>query len=226
MGVGAGLAVVRFGLEVQRLKRQVPAHREYWDQRNADGEFGYVSLGDSSAQGVGVDDPADGYVSILAERLATQQNRPVAVRNLSVSGATLATLIDDQLPQLAELPTPAVCTLCIGGNDMIQRRFDPNRFRDEFAQILAALPPGAFVGDLPTFGHWPFEPRVRAVNPIIHELVADHGHHLVPLHEVSRAQWLVRILGQVNGDWFHPNQAGYRLWADAFWDAMESNRPA
>ncbi|MFW6598796.1 SGNH/GDSL hydrolase family protein [Propionibacteriaceae bacterium Y2011] len=218
--LGLAAFAVRYRSEVRRLWRQVPSHREYWEARNADGEFSYLSLGDSSAQGIGVDDPGEGYVSVLADRLAEREGRAVAVRNLSVSGATVGSLLAKQIPQLEGLPQPDVCTLFIGGNDMIKRSFDANRFRDRFDQVLSAMPPGTFVGELPTFGHWPFEPRVRTANQIIADLVPKHGHHLVPLYATSRAQWPFRMFHHVNGDWFHPNQLGYQLWADTYWRTM------
>lgn len=54
-----------------------------------------MALGDSAAQGVGVDDPADGYVSLVGRHLAEITGRNVRIVNLSVSGATVKTLLTD-----------------------------------------------------------------------------------------------------------------------------------
>lgn len=89
----------------------------------------YVALGDSVAAGVGALDPAvGGYVPVLARLLSPQCDGSaatgcaLAVRNLSLPGATTASLQRDQLPQalalLQEQPGVRLVTVTVGGNDV------------------------------------------------------------------------------------------------------------
>lgn len=91
-----------------------------------------LALGDSVAAGVGADDPARrGYVPVLAgllsDRLgcdagAAAARCPVGVQNLSVAGATTATLLRDQLPAALHALQAGgdvrVVTVTVGGNDV------------------------------------------------------------------------------------------------------------
>jgi lysophospholipase L1-like esterase len=99
----------------------------------------YLALGDSLAAGVGASNPAvTGYVpqlyELLRQQLACQPAgrpscRSLALRNLSVGGATSTTLLATQLPEaVAELEARngdsnphndvQVVTIDIGGNDL------------------------------------------------------------------------------------------------------------
>ncbi len=93
----------------------------------------YLALGDSVAAGTGADDPARGYVPVLAgllsDRLgcgdASAPGCPATVRNLAVPGATTETLLRDQLPAALTVlrsggPVRLV-TVTIGGNDVFGR---------------------------------------------------------------------------------------------------------
>lgn len=59
---------------------------KHWAQPQQ-GTLTYVALGDSAGVGVGVDDPAQGYVGVIAKRLAETTGQTVRVVNLSVTGA-------------------------------------------------------------------------------------------------------------------------------------------
>ena len=55
------------------------------------------------------------------------------------------------------------------------------------------------------------------------ELIAARGHRLVRLHQESRSQSLLTYPRRTAQDWFHPNDVGYRQWADAFWASIRSS---
>jgi acyl-CoA thioesterase-1 len=179
-----------------RVGRSVFRYADYWAvPRGEAGGLLYVALGDSAAQGVGASRPERGYIGLLAQRMRDQSGRPVQVVNLSRSGARLADLVRDQLPKLAEL-SPDVVTVDIGGNDVVV--YNAERFSALVCILTAALPAGAFVADVPYFMHGRWERRATEAG---------------------------RVLTDFAADWFHPNDRGHRIWADAFWDRME-NDPA
>lgn len=220
---GLVVGVVRYRAEVFRLMQQIPPHREYWFTRPQIGDVTYLALGDSSGVGIGVERPEEGYVGVLADRLSAWYGRPVAVRNLSVAGSTLQNLLDEQIERFTDLQHPDVCTVFIGANDVVLPGFTAHRFRERFEQLARALPKGAFVAEIPSLGVWPFEPRARAANRVIRDLVAKYDHRLVPTHALTRRlwQWPLNFLRLVNGDFYHPNRTGYVLFADVFWAEIE-----
>ena len=81
----------------------------------------HLALGDSVAAGVGAE-PERGYVPLLTARLAQACDCDVELRDLSVGGATTATLLRDQLPAAQDVLRSGadvrVVTVTIGGNDV------------------------------------------------------------------------------------------------------------
>jgi acyl-CoA thioesterase-1 len=219
--VVAGIAAAVVLVQRRRLRwiriltARIPAHHTHWQQRGRvdAGTVLYVALGDSAALGIGASEPDAGYVGIVAEEIAALTGEHVRVRNLSIDGATLAVCIRDELPRLAKLQ-PDVCTLAIGANDVWT--FEPERFRREYEQICAALPPGSIVSELPDFSVVPVRRRVREANRIIHEVAGHHGFPVAPLTAMTSVGGLAAALLGAAGDLFHPNDRGHRRWAAAF----------
>ncbi|HEX5532982.1 MAG TPA: SGNH/GDSL hydrolase family protein [Actinomycetales bacterium] len=196
-------------------RRQVRNHRHYWRAPHA-GQLTYLALGDSAAQGVGVDDPADGYVSVVARHLAELTGRTVRIVNLSVSGATVETLRDQQIPLMRDHGTPDLTTCVIGGNDIAwRRRFRVGEFAAAFDEVAARLPERSVVGLVPSFGHWPYERRAQEANLAIARIARARGHAVADLYSPTRRLWPWRYASIMAGDLFHPNAAGHRLWAEA-----------
>ena len=54
---------------------------------------------------------------------------------------------------------------------------------------------------------------------------AERGLRPVALHDALRAQGRQAMLTQFAADWFHPNDRGHRVWADAFWRELGSDIP-
>ncbi|SHJ10890.1 Lysophospholipase L1 [Tessaracoccus bendigoensis DSM 12906] len=208
------------------INRHVDAYREHWESRLGDAKDGvlhYVALGDSAAQGVGASHVGASYVAILGERLAEATGNHVAITNLSVSGAVSGDVVARQLPLLADLSfTPDVVTLDIGGNDVIFAADNTvDSFAHSFEKILAALPPGSFVGDVPWFLIPGLAKRSKAMARRAIELIDRYGHHLVPIYQSMRDTGYLRYYTNTAGDWFHPNDKGYLAWADLFWAELE-----
>lgn len=208
------------------LTRSVDDSAAYWSQpRGEPGGLLHVALGDSAAQGIGASRPSNGYVGVLGRRLATETGQPIQVVNLSRSGARIRDVVDTQLPALAALGrTPDLVTVAIGGNDV--RAYDPARFAADSAALARALPAGAYVADVPYFMHGRWESNADEAARVLTDDARENGLRVVPLHEVLRDQGWQAMLTQFAADWFHPNDRGHRVWAEAFWDAIAAERPA
>ena len=209
-----------WAVKLARVVRSISSNADYWaEPRGETGGLLYVALGDSAAQGIGASDPQHGYVSLLADRIRQATGRPVQVVNLSKSGARISDVLDTQLPALAALGrTPDVVTVAIGGNDV--RAYDQATFAGEADRLVAALPAGAYVADAPYFMHGRWERDAEQAAALLQQEVADAGLRPVPLHEALKAEGSQAMLTQFAADWFHPNDRGHRVWAEAFWRSM------
>lgn len=197
-----------------RLNETLPVHSAWWrDYAKTEGDLLYVAIGDSAAQGIGASAPKNSYVGVIADHVHAVTGRSVQVANLSVSGATVALAVADQLPRFSPY-SPDLVTVAIGANDIAA--FDPELFSTGIRTVFAALPDDAIVADLPYFFFPWNEKKVAVANRILREAAAERGLTVVPLHESMRRQGLRGIFTQFAEDLFHPNDHGYRVWASAF----------
>lgn len=175
-----------------------------------------------AAQGVGASSADKGYVGLLADRLRSRTGRPVEVVNLSMSGARVADVVADQLPRLQELD-PDVVTVAIGGNDV--RGYEADRFAAEDHRLVAGLPAGTYVADVPYFMHGRWKTDSAQAAGTVRMAAAEAGLVVVPLNDRLRAEGLRGMLTQTSADLFHPDDRGYRVWGDAFWEEIRGTSP-
>jgi lysophospholipase L1-like esterase len=189
-------------------------HSKWWrEHAKEEGELLYVALGDSAAQGIGASAPHFSYVGVIADEVRLLTGRTVRVVNLSVSGATVATAVTDQLPTFRKL-SPDLVTVAIGANDIVA--LDPAPFKSRIRELFGALPAHAIVADLPYF-YLPWnEKKVAVANRIVRSAAAECGLTVAPLHQTMKRQGFGGMLTQFAIDLFHPNDHGYRVWASAF----------
>jgi lysophospholipase L1-like esterase len=201
---------------------------EYWEQRNERALAGsgplWVALGDSAAQGIGADHPADGYVGQAWARLTEQTGRPWRVVNLSSSGATIPDVLAEQLPRLATLPAaPTLVTCGIGTNDLL--RVAPGRVRALYRDLIDAVPANTVLLDVPLpvgrcrIGRFAVR-YVARVNAMARSM-ADARR--LPVALVSR-HFVPPWSGKFGPDDFHPNATGYQDWARAVLQAVPIHR--
>lgn len=208
-----------WGVKLAQLAHSVEAYRTYWSvPRGTPGGLVYVALGDSAGQGVGASRPQRGYVGLLAERIRERTGRPVQVVNLSVSGATIRDLLDTQLPQLRAL-RPDIVTVAIGGNDV--RSYNPSRFSMAVDELTVALPAGTYIADVPDFMHGRWGERSVQAGGIVAASAHANQLRVVRLRDMQRDRGAGAMLTDFAADWFHPNDRGHRVWADAFWNEMK-----
>lgn len=186
-------------------------------------------LGDSTAAGVG----ASSAAATLPRQVAAATGRPVEVSVLARSGARIADVVDEQLPQLAAL-RPHLVVVSVGANDAAHLT-GVGAFARRWEQVVP--PPGARLVALgiPDMGSPP-----RLAQPL-RALVGWRGRRLDArgarrLAAAGRATW-VDVAGRTgpafrrhpdryfSADGYHPSDAGYRLWADAVVDAIGPCHP-
>lgn len=198
----------------RRTAQQVVAHAAAWEASNARALAAagplWVVLGDSTAQGVGAREHDGGWVGQLLPRLPVAGGGPPwRVVNLSRSGARTADVVDDQLPRAAGLGTvPDLLTAVVGANDALHTPLarwyaDAERLAVALAasparrRLVATAPRGVREG------------KARRVNAHLRGLAARHDLLLADLWAVTGPPWR----GQYADGW-HPNEAGYRRWAE------------
>lgn len=200
------------------LNETLPVHSKWWrDHAKSAGDVLYVAMGDSAAQGIGASAPDRSYVGLIAEHIATVTGRTVRTVNLSVSGARVADAVSIQLPAFRRV-RPEVVTVAIGANDV--GAFEPVAFERGLRKLFSALPPHAIVADLPYF-YLPHNERIVArANAIVRAVASEFALTVAPLHATTRRAGARGALTLFAKDLFHPNDRGYRVWADAFTPAL------
>lgn len=208
-----------WGVRLWQLRRSIRQYQAYWSvPRGEAGGVLYVALGDSTAQGIGASAPERGYVGLVARRLQSTTGRPVRVLNFSRAGARTGDVIDEQLPRLAGL-SPELVTVAVGGNDI--KDYDDDRFRADADALIAALPPGTVVGDVPWFMHGGAGGRSGQAADYVAARAGARGLPVARLHDAMRQRGWTSMITDFAADWFHPNDRGHRLWADVFWEAID-----
>lgn len=181
----------------------------------------YVSLGDSTAVGVGAM-RGGGYPERLASRLR-REGLSVGLSNLGQSGARIRDVFTGQVKR-AVAAQPTLVTLGIGTND-IWRGTSVEDFQDDLDRIARRLKQtGAplVVSNIADMALAPvarlvpsalYEGRIEPFNAAIADVARAHGLHLVDLYTASK-DLIPRNPHFFSGDGFHPSEEGYEEWAD------------
>ena len=191
---------------------QVVAHATAWQQANEVARAGagplWVVLGDSTAQAIGATAHDRGYVGQLLAVLPEGAGVAWRVVNLSRSGARVADVLAEQVPALAQVAGEVGLVTCaVGANDLL-----PGRGRGLEVQVVAlldALPAGAVVATLPQGIR---QARAEALNELIRAEAPRRGLRVADVWARSGPPWR----DSFSSDHFHPNDTGYRRWAEAF----------
>ena len=203
------------------LASSVSTYEDFWEQKaKQPGEIIYLALGDSTAQGIGATDPLRGYVGIVAERVQAQTNKNVRIINLSKTGAKMEEYLREQAPQIKHIEADLV-TIEIGANDVAH--FNPIKYRSDFKQVLASLPEGTYVANMPLFNSRPSSTdKAKQASEIIKEELRTYPKlHFVDLQQQTTEYQ--SIFGFAP-DLFHPNNLSYKNWADAFWIRIQKSK--
>ena len=184
-----------------------------------------VALGDSLTEGLG-DPAADGgwrgWAALLADGLAAHPSA-VDLRNLAVSGALTADVMNRQLPA-ARAHRPHVATVVVGVNDTLRAGYDIHAVARNLDTTLAALAAGdtaLLTACLPDPGRMlrlpgplarPLARRMHSVNEVVHAL--SERYSAVHVH-VAQSAW-VDDPRMWSVDRLHPSERGHRALAREF----------
>ncbi len=213
------IAVIVIGelIALAWLASTLSTYKDYWAQKASEsGEITYLALGDSAAQGIGATSPMRGYVGLVAKRLEQQTSKTVKIVNISKTGAKMSDYLAEQAPRITDIKADVV-TIEIGANDVLG--FDAVAYRANFKKVLATLPDGAYVANMPVFNSRPgSKAKAKQASDIIsEELKAYPKLNFVDLQKQTSDNQ--SIFGFAP-DLFHPNNLSYKHWADAFWEPI------
>ena len=185
-----------------------------------------VWLGDSTAAGLGASTPAGS----LPEQAAAALGRPVRLTVLAHSGDRVADVLNRQVPRVAQAH-PTVVFVSVGAND-VTHLTSRGGFRRDYARMVSRLPGGArlVLLGVPDMGAPPRLPqslralagwRGRSLDDDIRGVAfrtaratyVDIGGRTGPSFRSHPTRYFAP-------DRFHPNDAGYGLWARAVADVV------
>lgn len=229
VGVAVLLVEVRLARTQRRLPDSAPLALDatIGGSGTAGGALRMVWLGDSTAAGVGAEDP-DGA---LPRQVAAGLGRPVQLTVLARSGAKVEEVIERQLPRVASLD-PDVVVLSVGANDVVHFT-SKDSFTSRYRLLLDQLTPTPVIalgvpdmGAVPRFAQplraiagW----RGRALDGQIREEVAGRAHtRYVDISGRTGPPMRREPDRYFALDRYHPNRAGYGLWADAVLDVARA----
>ncbi len=206
---------------IRRLFRRsfehVDAYAAAWQESNVgavthEGPL-WVVLGDSAAQGVGASAYDAGYVGLVRDRLAQHDGQDWRVLNLSRSGARTREVVDVQWPAAQQTlagRVPDLLTAVVGGNDALRTR--EHVWTRDVRDLCVALPAGAVVS---TVARGVFERKTRRVNEVLRADAAAHDLRVADVWAHTGPPYRGLYF-----DGFHPNDKGYRQWAEALAAAL------
>jgi lysophospholipase L1-like esterase len=196
----------------------------------------YVALGDSLTAGRDDHGPRGtriGWARRLAGILSTRTAVPCALTNLAEDGASVAAMLEWQLPAVARIGLgPDLVSVTVGMNDIRDPAFSQERFAAELGVLLGGLtatgatvltctlPDIAAIMPLPADLVEVARQRMRQASDIIREQAASRG-------AVCLDAWAMpgaadpELFGP---DRIHPNASGHQLMADAFADLLLAGR--
>jgi lysophospholipase L1-like esterase len=204
----------------------------------------YMALGDSLAAGYGAIPATNGYPYLLYQGGAFDTVPNTLLSNVGVPGATSQAVMAHQVPLAIETFKPAVVTLTVGGNDLlaILSGADPNNviptFEANLGQILQTLCVGLpgveiYVSNLYTVP-LPGVPQVDAVvsafNAVVSQVIqatvwSGCNVKLADVYSAFLDRKGLLLINRNQAKLFevHPTNAGYRIMARVFMQAIDSN---
>lgn len=86
--------------------------------------------------------------------------------------------------------------------------------------LTAALPAGTVIADAPYLMHGHWERDAAGAADVLTRFARGRDLTVVPLHDALRRQGWSAMATQFAADFFHPNDRGHRVWAEAFWGGI------
>lgn len=199
----------------------------------------YLAMGDSLAAGYGAIPTTQGYAYLLYQGDTFDKLTNTIFADAAVPGAASADVLNFQVPQAVNFFKPQVVTISVGGNDLlaILAGADPatvlNNFKNNLAGILGGLRMGLpdaliIIGnqyDIPEItADIPGATQIiAALNAIIAGTAQATGARVADVYSAFQGRTgLLLIERHDAGFQIHPTNAGYRVMAEAFAAAAQS----
>ena len=195
-------------------------------------------LGDSTSVGIGVDDAAQAYPTLVAQRLAEETKHPVTLTVLGESGARVRDVLSEQARAAVAL-NPDVVFIAIGAND-VTHLTPLEQIRSgvrKILELLAETNATVVVAGAPDMRIYAWQQPLRylaylrgnQVTAAIEEVARTRGVPVVELAEETGHFFAEDPARHFSEDRFHPGALGYRRWADAIFPvlikAVSANEP-
>ncbi|TWP33462.1 SGNH/GDSL hydrolase family protein [Leekyejoonella antrihumi] len=183
-------------------------------------------VGDSTAKGLGVDDPRQTVGAIIATAVAALAGRSVQLTNLAVVGAASADLGQQVEHALERVPHPDITVIMVGANDITQRVSRTEAVRHLSAAVFTLREAGSpvVVGTCPDLGV--IEPVPQPLRLLARRwsrdlaaaqtvAVIEQGGRTVSLGDLLGPEFQETPKVMFSADRFHPSAAGYARAASA-----------
>jgi lysophospholipase L1-like esterase len=189
-----------------------------YGSQHAGEPISFALLGDSSAGGLGVDEPHQTPGAMMAASLAEVADRPVRLTVAAIVGAQSSSL-DDQIDAVAHT-RPDVAVIMIGVNDVTHRVRPATAVRhlDQAVRRLRAMGAEVIVGTCPDLGtvepvpqplRWIARRSSRALAAAQTIAVVEAGGRSVSLGDILGPEFAASPAEMFGPDGFHPSVAGY-----------------
>ncbi len=229
----AAVAVLAVEVEIARRGDNLPDA----DPFDHDGRVGAGAgpvlamawLGDSTGAGVGATAARTALPGLVAERVSSALDRPVALTSLAVSGARVGDVADEQAGRVTAGVDLVLIT--VGSND-VTHLTRVATFRSTYQRLLDRIPDRARVVLLgvPDMGAVPrLAQPLRALaglrggtfDAVVADLAGDRGLGYVDIAGATGPAFRRHPDRYFAADRYHPDDDGYRLWADAVVPVVE-----
>lgn len=183
----------------------------------------YIAAGDSTAVGEGASVVENTYTVKIANELI--KTNTVEYKNIAVRGAKTSDVINNQLQQIVEFQ-PNVITISIGANDathLVASKQVFANYQTIIQKLTSETKAKIYITNIANFTGakllpWPviklYEYNSAKLNPKLLALETDRVK-IVNIHDFGWDKFPDRSV-TYSLDLFHPSDAGYQNWADAF----------
>lgn len=187
-------------------------------------------LGDSTGAGQGAAYPEG--IAVKGARCLSE-DRPVTLKNIAVSGATVGDVVDEQLLRIGDFK-PDIVLVSAGANDVtklspasrVERNLvfltDELRRRNPAVKIfLTGAPdmgsPPRLLQPLRALMGW----RAEQLNTTFRRVVERTDTRFIPIAEKTGPLFRADP-GLFSEDRFHPNARGYQVWSEVICSVLET----
>lgn len=191
------------------------------NKANPNGDYTVVALGDSTVQGIGATSPYKGFVGQAVRRYEKQHNKTISLYNYSKTGAKVSDVLNDQFPMAQHVDTADLVIIAVGPNDATNGT-PLDDYIASYQEVLDKLPKEkTVIANIPPLGRRGMSNEtIEEWNVRLETLTAINQITMAPVYQVIKPRSYNPLI--YSGDFYHPSNIGYGLWADAFYPHIET----